>query len=151
MLDTHLARERKIHYNIYWVSLDMSYSDKVAENKRVAHKCMEIKAYNAGVTRAYYAAFQHIKAYLIDKRFDYDAFLRQNSPGDREYSHGTLQAAVVSCLITNGKKYGDVYKLNVLSNMYSKRRKADYDKENILEPELKTSLNDLATVLSVVV
>jgi uncharacterized protein (UPF0332 family) len=43
----------------------MAFVDKVAENKRAAEKCMEIRAYNAGVTRAYYSAFQHIKAYLI--------------------------------------------------------------------------------------
>jgi hypothetical protein len=27
----------------------MSYKNKVAENKKVAEKCMEIKAYNAGI------------------------------------------------------------------------------------------------------
>jgi len=129
----------------------MSYSDKVAENKRVAHKCMEIKAYNAGVTRAYYAAFQHIKAYLKGKGFDYKAFLWQNRSPDREFSHGTLKKAVTNCLMANGKKPADVYKLMVLNSLYAKRRKADYDKENILELELKTSLDDLTTVLSVVV
>jgi len=128
----------------------MAFTDKSAENKRVAEKCLEIKAYNAGVTRAYYSAFQHIKAYLKGKGFDYEAFLRQNRSNDREFSHGTLQFATISCLMANGKKATDVYKLSVLDSLYDKRRRADYESDNIIEEELKTSLKDLATVLSTV-
>jgi len=128
----------------------MAFTDKSAENKRVAHKCMEIKAYNAGVTRAYYSAFQHIKAYLIGKRFNYKAFLRKIGSEDREFSHGTLQKAVTDCLMATGKKPADVYKLSVLDSLYNKRRMADYGWENIVEPELKASLDELNTVLTVV-
>jgi uncharacterized protein (UPF0332 family) len=128
----------------------MVFADKVAENKRVAEKCMEIKAYNAGVTRAYYSAFLSIKGYLIEKKFDYKDFLRQNKPDDREFSHGTIQAAATICLEENGRDPVDVSKLVVLSNLYKKRRRADYEQKNIIEDELKNSLNDLNTVLSIV-
>ena len=128
----------------------MAFTDKSAENKRAAEKCMEIKAYNAGVTRAYYSAFQHIKAYLKGKRFNYKEFLQKIGSNDREFSHGTLRFATISCLMANGKKATDVYKLSVLDSLYDKRRKADYEPENIIEEELKTSLKDLAIVLSTV-
>ena len=129
----------------------MSYKSKVTENKMVAEKCLDIQAYNAGVTRAYYSAFQHIKAYLIGRGFDYKAFLLQKNSTEREYSHGTLQAAVTDCLMTAGKKPTDIYKIKVLGSLYAKRRIADYEKERIIEEELKDSLKDLNTVLSVVV
>jgi uncharacterized protein (UPF0332 family) len=128
----------------------MSFADKVAENKKVAEKCMEIKAYNAGVTRAYYSAFLRIKGYLIDMKFDYKDFLLQRKLIDKEFSHGTIQAAVTACLMKNGKKPVDVYKLVVLNSLYEKRQRADYKRENIIEAELKASLNDLDTILSVV-
>ena len=128
----------------------MAFADKIAENKRIAEKCMEMKAYNAGVTRAYYSAFLRIKGYLIDKEFDYDGFLQQKGLGDKAFSHGTIQAAVTTCLMANGKKAVDVYKLHVLNTMYYKRRKADYEEENILDFELESSLKDLDIVLSVV-
>ena len=129
----------------------MSYHDKVAENKRVAEKCLDLRAYNAGVSRAYYAAFLHIKNYLESSQFDYTKFLQQHKPDDKSFSHGTLQSAVVKCLMDNGKKNADVYKLMVLGNMYKKRRIADYDIRNIQEIDLKDSLQDLNTILSVVV
>jgi uncharacterized protein (UPF0332 family) len=116
----------------------------------VAEKCLEIKAYNAGVTRAYYSAFLWIKGYLIDNHFDYEDFLRQKGSYDRVFSHSTIQAAIATCLLENGKKPADVYKLFVLSNLYKNRQKADYRQENIIEAELKNSLNDLDTILSVV-
>lgn len=128
----------------------MSYKDKVAENKMVAERCLVLKAYNAGVARAYYSAFQHIKDYLISKGFDYGNYLRRTNPDEKEYSHGTLQGAVTQCLMDNGKKPHDVYKLTVFGNMYKKRRKADYEDKNIVEVELKDSLNELNTVMSVV-
>ena len=128
----------------------MAYANKSAENKRVAEKCLELKAYNAGVSRAYYSAFLHIKAYLKAKGFDYDGFLRQKGLMEKEYSHGTLQAATVTCLMANGKTPVDVYKLLVIDSLYDKRRRADYGFENIVEDEMKTSLADLDVVISTV-
>jgi uncharacterized protein (UPF0332 family) len=128
----------------------MSYKDKVAENKMVAEKCLGFKAYNAGVTRAYYAAFLHIKDYLISNQFNYAKFLQQRGSNDRIFSHGTLRSATVSCLMSNGKNPVDVYKLIALDNMYNNRRIADYESDNILESDLIDSLAGLKTVLAVV-
>ena len=128
----------------------MSFKDKVAENKMVAKKCLELKAYNAGVTRAYYSAFLHIKDYLLRKNFNYENFLRSKGLKEREYSHGSIQMAVVTCLQTNGNKPSDIFKLNIIDNMYRKRRRADYEKDSIIEVELKSSLDELDTVLSIV-
>ena len=128
----------------------MAFTDKVAENKMAAEKCLTFGAYNAGVTRAYYSAFLHIKSYLIKNGFNYTEFLKQNNSVDREFSHGTLRSATVKCLMANGKKPADVCKLTVLSDMYKKRIIADYTRENILESELKVSLQNLKTVLLVV-
>jgi uncharacterized protein (UPF0332 family) len=104
----------------------------------------------AGVTRAYYSAFLHIKDYLLSKDFDYTDFLRRKGKNERSFSHGTIQEAAVSCLMVSGKKPIEVYRLAVLDNLYNKRRRADYEKEEIIEAELKTSLKDLDTVLSTV-
>ena len=132
----------------------MPYQNKAAENKIVAKKCMELKAYSAGVTRAYYSAFLHIKNYLIGMQrqghFDYNSFLKKTNSTEKEYSHGTLQAAVTNCLMANGKKLSDVYKMRVLDSLYEKRRRADYGYEDIVEPELEASLEELDVVLSVV-
>ena len=128
----------------------MSYYDKVAENKKVAEKCMALQAYNAGVSRAYYSAFQHIKAYLISKHFNYGLFLQSVNSTDREFSHGTMQAAITSCLLAHGKKPADIYKMRVLGNMYLKRKRADYEPDKIIESELITSLNELDIILTVV-
>jgi len=128
----------------------MSFADKAAENKRVAKKCMEMKAYNAGVTRAYYSAFLLIKGYLIDNNFDYEGFLKKTGSDDKAFSHGTIRAAVTTCLMDNGKKPTDVYKLIVLSSMYYKRRKADYEEKTLLDFDLESSLKDLGIVSSIV-
>ena len=129
----------------------MSYGDKAAENEMMAKKCLQLRAYNAGVSRAYYAAFLHIKGYLKRNRFDYAGFLRKRGLEGREYSHGTIQAAMVSFLMEAGRKYADIAKLNVLDGMYKNRRTADYECRGILEVELRDSLTYLQTVLSVVV
>jgi uncharacterized protein (UPF0332 family) len=128
----------------------MSFAAKIAENKKVAEMCMKIGAYNAGASRAYYSAFLHIKSFLKGKEFDYIKFLKQINSDDKLYSHGTIQSAVVTCLMAKGKKPVDVYKLNCIDSMYDKRRRADYDRESIIEAELKTSLENLDTVLSIV-
>jgi uncharacterized protein (UPF0332 family) len=129
----------------------MAFIDKVAENKRVAEKCMEINAYNAGVTRAYYSAFLRIKGYLKDKAFDYEGFLRKKGLNDRIFSHGTLQLAIVTCLMNNGKNLLDIYELKSLDDLYKRRRIADYEQVNIIEDELKTSLKELDRILAIVV
>jgi uncharacterized protein (UPF0332 family) len=127
----------------------MSYREKVAEYKRVAETCLALKAYNAGVTRAYYAAFLHIKDCLERGRFDYADFMRRQRIGGRVFSHGTLRMATVSFLMERGKS-GEAFKMLALDNMYRKRRTADYENCGVIEMDLEESLRDLDTILSVV-
>jgi uncharacterized protein (UPF0332 family) len=128
----------------------MSFAIKVTENKKVAEICMNTGAYNAGVSRAYYSAFLHIKSFLRGKNFDYDNFLKRKKLDGKAYSHGTIQSAVVTCLYENGKNPVDICKINCIDSMYAKRRKADYEEKLIIKPELEYSLKDLEMVLSIV-
>jgi uncharacterized protein (UPF0332 family) len=127
----------------------MPYADKVIENKNVARKCLAMKAYNAGVSRAYYSAFLKAKMFLIDNHFDYEAYLKNRGSNDRAFSHGTIQSALVKCLDGKGKEFNEICKLNVLDNLYRKRKQADYNYENKVEAELADSLKELDTVLSI--
>jgi uncharacterized protein (UPF0332 family) len=127
----------------------MSYADKIIENQKVAKKCLVMGAYNAGVSRAYYSAFLKAKMFLRDNHFDYVAYLARKGSGDKAFSHGTIQAALVECLMKKGKDINEIYKLNVLDDLYAKRREADYNYENKVKTELTDSLNELDTVLSI--
>jgi uncharacterized protein (UPF0332 family) len=127
----------------------MSYSDKIIENQNVAKKCLAMNAYNAGISRAYYSAFLRAKMFLLDNNFDYDAYLKNKGLSDKVFSHGTIQSAIVDCLMGKGKKITEIYKLNVLDNLYVKRRQADYNYENKVKAELVDSLNELDIVLSI--
>lgn len=127
----------------------MPFTEKIDENKRVANKCKDIKAYNVGVTRAYYCAFLKAKDYLIDNNFNYAEFIKRRGISDGRYSHGTILSAATECLLKNGKKPVDICKLGVWDNLYKKRIQADYEEESIIECELDSSLLELETVLSV--
>jgi uncharacterized protein (UPF0332 family) len=128
----------------------MPYADKITENQKVARKCLAMEAYNAGVSRAYYSAFLKAKMFLLDSNFDYDAYLAGKGSGDKAFSHGTIRAALVECLMRQkSKDLAEIYKLNVLDNLYAKRRQADYNYENKVRAELADSLNELDIVLSV--
>lgn len=128
----------------------MSFADKINENKMIAHECLQLKAYNAGASRAYYAAFLAAKKFLTDHKFDYKAFLKKiREEKQREYSHGTIQRALTEWLEANGRNENDVRKLVVWDNLYNKRKRADYFPNSITERELRDSLNDIDTILSV--
>ena len=127
----------------------MPFNDKIDENKRVAKKCKDLKAYNAGVTRAYYCAFLKAKSYLLDNNFDYADFLTRRGIKDSRFSHGTILSAATECLMKNGKKPADICKLGVWDNLYKKRIQADYDEQNIIECELDSSLTELDTILAI--
>jgi uncharacterized protein (UPF0332 family) len=127
----------------------MSYSDKVIENQIVAKKCLAMNAYNAGVSRAYYSAFLRAKMFLVDNGFDYKDYLKKRGLNDRVFSHGTIQSAVVDCLMKKGRKLTEISKLSVLDNLYVKRKEADYSRQNKVKTELEDSLKELDLVLSV--
>ena len=107
---------------------------KAEENKRVAKKCKDIGCFNAGATRAYYSAFQRAKSYLEKNGFDYAAFLISigADTSERAFSHGTIQRAVVECMMRQGKSRADIYKLNIWDNLYNKRRLFSLNEVNLL-------------------
>jgi uncharacterized protein (UPF0332 family) len=127
----------------------VSFTDKAIENKIVAQKCLTLNAFNAGASRAYYSAFLAAKKFLIENHFDYKTFLNRIGEKQKEYSHGTIQRALIECLMANGKKPTDVYKLTVWDNLYKKRKRADYYPANISAVELRESLKELNTILSI--
>ncbi|HOJ98603.1 MAG TPA: hypothetical protein PLW34_03475 [Termitinemataceae bacterium] len=130
----------------------MSLYQKAKENEQISAYCYkeEISAYNAGASRAYYAAFQKAKAYMIEKKFDYEKFLQKIKATEKPFSHGTIQRALVECLIVNGRDKNQIYKLNVWDNLYQRRIKADYKDKMISRDEMKASLQELNTVLTVI-
>ena len=87
---------------------------------------------------------------LDSKQFDYPAFLTRRHLNDQKlYSHGTIQRALVECLMEDGKKHPDVYKLGVLDSLYRRRIAADYHIESLSEFDLRDSLQELEDVVSV--
>lgn len=128
----------------------MSYLEKSEENRRVAKKCTVLGAFNAGASRAYYSAFLRARYVLDSKLFDYPAFLARRHLNDQKlYSHGTIQCALVECLMKDGKKHPDVYKLNVLDSLYRRRIAADYHIGSLGDADLRDSLQELEDVVSV--
>ena len=128
----------------------MGYAEKIDEHQRMLKKCKDISAFNIGAGRAYYCAFISIKKYLLDKRFDYPAFLQGiNKPYERPFSHGTIKGALFKCLLDNKNTVKNIAQLNVLDNLYHKRRIADYEEKNISKTEFLTSLNEMEIVLNI--
>lgn len=129
----------------------MSIFDKSEENKRVAQKCLNIDAYNAGVTRAYYAVFQRCKHYLIEKGFDYSSFLQsRNKVYEKPYSHGTIQNALTACMMTNSVPYAEIMKLSFIDRLYLKRRCADYYDRMIPSSELEDCIVDMNIIIDII-
>ena len=128
----------------------MSYAEKIDEHHRMLKKCKEISAFNIGAGRAYYCAFISIKKYLLDKRFDYQAFLQGiNKSHERPFSHGTIKVALFKCLLDNKNTVKNIAQLHVLDNLYHKRRIADYEEKNVSEAEFLASLNEMEIVLNI--
>lgn len=127
----------------------MSYADKINEHKMIIEKCKEMEAFNIGASRAYYCAFLTAKSILIVNHFNYYGFLKRIKSRDREYSHGTIQRAVVEYLKQRGKSKNEICKLVYWDNLYRSRLKADYKEDNILEIEFSEIMNNLEQILSI--
>ena len=128
----------------------MSYIDKINEHKQILKKCKDSAAFNIGAGRAYYCVFISIKKYLVDKQFDYLTFLRDsNKSNERAYSHGTIKAALFKCLLNNKNTITDISKLNIIDNLYRKRKIADYDERNISEIEFLDSFKEMKIILDI--
>jgi len=130
--------------------LSTSLHSKAEENKRVAMKCININAYNAGISRAYYSVFQKIKSYLIANKFDYADFIQQkHKENQKPFSHGTIQQAAIECMIGQGKKIQDFRALSCIDNLYKKRKDADYEGKQFGKQDLKIILNEVEDIFKV--
>jgi uncharacterized protein (UPF0332 family) len=128
----------------------MGLPEKSDENVRVAKKCLEMKTYNAGISRAYYAAFQRVEnALKSSKVFDYEGFLKTNKIDVDHIPHGKMQQAMTKFLLSENKK-GSLAKVTIYDNLYRKRRKADYSDKMLSESDLKQCLNEMEIIMSLV-
>jgi uncharacterized protein (UPF0332 family) len=128
----------------------MSLLEKSDENKRTAKKCQETKAYNAGISRAYYATFQGVEYVLkSDPVFDYEKFLKANQIDKDHIPHGKMQQAMTEFILAK-KKGANLGKVIIYDNLYHSRRKADYSDHMFKEPDLVQSLNDMETILGLI-
>lgn len=130
--------------------LSMNLHIKAEENKRVAMKCINIDAYNAGISRAYYSVFQKIKSYLIANKFDYNNFVKQEYNGmQKPFSHGTIQRAAIECMLGQGKKIQDFYALSCIDNLYRKRKDADYTAKQFAKQDLTMILDEVEKIFEI--
>jgi hypothetical protein len=66
--------------------------------------------------------------------------------GERDYSHGTIKKALFDCMLSDGKTISNASQLNLLDNLYRKRRIADYEDRDIIEPQFRDSLRELSVI-----
>lgn len=75
---------------------------------------------------------------------------RIGSTEGKKYSHGTIQRAVIECLLKEGTNLSNLQGLTVWDSLYEKRKIADYYDSLIDETTLNRCLMDLDTVLSII-
>jgi uncharacterized protein (UPF0332 family) len=123
---------------------------KSDENIQVAKKCLGIKAYNAGISRAYYAAFQRVEYVLKSSSvFDYENFLETNKINREHIPHGKMQQAMTNYIMASKKKVS-LGKIIVYDDLYRKRRLADYSDRMFTEPDLQQSLDEMNTIFDLI-
>jgi uncharacterized protein (UPF0332 family) len=128
----------------------MSLLEKSKENERVVRKCLVMKAYNAGISRAYYAVFQRVEYMLRNSvEFNYGNFLTDNQINENHIPHGKMQQAMVA-FIMKRKKGVNPAKAGVYDNLYRKRRKADYTDQMYNESDLMESIADMNTIFGII-
>ena len=128
----------------------MGLLEKSDENVKVAKKCLDMDAYNAGVSRAYYAVFQKVEYVLKNsKAFNYDDFLRTNAIDKDHIPHGKMQQAMAKFLLAEKKK-ANLNKIVIYDNLYRNRRKADYSSYMFSKPELIQCLIDMEVIFGLI-
>lgn len=131
----------------------MSLQEKSDENKRIARRCIDMKAYNVGISRVYYAIFQSIENILKNSPanvFDYGRFLKDNNISGEHIPHGKMQQAMTEFLLADNKKL-NLGNITIYDNLYRKRRIADYSDRMFQEQDLTDSLREMDIVLGLVV
>jgi uncharacterized protein (UPF0332 family) len=126
----------------------MGLFERSTENKKAAQKCLDIRAFDAGINRAYYSAFQ-MAMYCLENNplFDYDKFLEKHKIDKIYIPHGKVKLALAECLVKCGKTI-NLNELWLFSNLYEKRRLADYTDKMFNKNELQSCLNDLDVILA---
>jgi len=128
----------------------MGLLEKSDENIKVAKKCLDMDAYNAGISRAYYAVFQRIEYVLRNSAtFNYEDFLKTNKIDRDHIPHGKMQQAMAKFLLAEKKKAG-LRKIVIYDNLYHNRRKADYFDYMFLKPDLNQCLNDMEAIFKLI-
>ena len=134
-----------------YLSIFMDLKLKSKENIEILkYSIQKQKYYNATGGRAYYAAFQSIKHYLISKNYDYIGFLQREGIDDRPFSHGTIKHALIDYLVSIGINLFELKFINFLDNLYWIRRKADYETDGITEKNLMRCLENANNIISIV-
>lgn len=129
----------------------MSLKLKSDENSRTAKRCIEISAYNAGASRAYYSTFQRAKSLLKSKGFDYKSFRQKiGELGEKDFSHGTIQRALEYYLEHHHCSKDDIISLNRWDQLYYKRIRADYWNDMTTKQDLVEALSDMDTILEII-
>jgi len=128
----------------------MGLLEKSDENVRVAKKCLDIDAYNAGISRAYYAVFQRIEYVLRNSTtFNYEDFLKTCKIDRDHIPHGNMQQAMAKFLLAEKKKV-NLSKIVIYDDLYYNRRKADYSDNMFSKPDLIRCLNNMETIFGLI-
>jgi len=125
----------------------MSLEDKSNENLRLVDNYVKSRKYpNIVASRAYYAVYQRIKHYLQNHETDYIKFLNESGTlfdPDNKYKHSLINLVLLNYTFQRNKgKKIDQRELNQLLRFHAlrhMREKADYEKNDITEPEAKAS------------
>ncbi|MCL2155796.1 MAG: HEPN domain-containing protein [Leptospirales bacterium] len=123
---------------------------KSEANLEIAVVCLDKndeKFFSVGASRAYYAIFQATKYLLVKKSFDYKKF-KKNVPiakKQRDYSHGSIGAALEYFLLNNGfNSQDDLIFIKEMHStfikLYDWRRQADYEKAVITKRNLEEAI-----------
>jgi uncharacterized protein (UPF0332 family) len=104
----------------------MGLEEKSIENLNTVDICITNGHYNAGVNRAYYAAFQMIKNYLIEIGYDKNS-VKDEDGNSVTFSHGMIAKVLLDYLL---EKYDLNYiitnPLDDYDALYKARSNADY-------------------------
>jgi hypothetical protein len=128
----------------------MGLLEKSDENVRVAKKCLDMGAYNSGISRAYYATFQKLEYVLRNSTtFNYEDFLKTCKIDMDHIPHGKMQKAMTNFLLAEKKKAG-LSKIVIYDNLYHYRRKADYFDYMFSKPDLTQCLYDMEVIFRLI-
>ena len=119
---------------------------KSKENFEIAQYCLQKKAYNCGVSRAYYSIYQKIMGICEENSVNLHGYSR----GDDKYPHGAI-GGIFSIMIKSisTKQVKDTTLLdygNKVSSLQRKRITADYKIDMIAQSILKEEIDKVQEI-----